>query len=459
MSFGDGKAVRAFRHHNYRLFFGGQLVSLVGTWVQQVAQAWLVLLLTGDPFWLGVVAAAQFVPVMFLGLFGGILADALPKRQTLIAVQIVMMLLAITLAVLTATGLVEVWMIVLLALLLGVANAVDMPVRQSFVVEIVGRGDIGNAIVLNSAMFNGARVVGPAIAGLTIGLFGPAIAFAINAVSYVAVLAGLAAMRDDELRTPIGAERPQNRAEVMAQLREGIDYVRRTPVVLLAIVVLGLVATFGMNFQVAIPVLARDILASDASGFGFLMAASGLGSLFAALWLAAAGGLPRPSRLIGGALLLGVGEIILAVSNIFPVSLLLMVAIGAGGIAMAATANTLIQLNVPDVLRGRVMSVFTTVFAGSSPLGGLFIGTVASAAGIAVAVALGGVLVTIVALAAFVWVRRQRGFVVVAPRAPVVAERAPAPAPAPAEAPRTASATGDAAGMADAMAASRVRPR
>ncbi len=455
MSLGDRKAVRAFRHHNYRLFFGGQLVSLVGTWVQQVAQAWLVLLLTGDPFWLGVVAAAQFVPVLFLGLFGGILADVLPKRQTLIAVQVVMMLLAITLAVLTITGVVEVWMIVLLALLLGCANAVDMPVRQAFVVEIVGRGDIGNAIVLNSAMFNGARVVGPAIAGLTIGAFGPATAFAINAVSYVGVLAGLAAMRDSELRTPIGAARPQNRAEVTAQLREGIDYVRRTPVVLLAIVVLGLVATFGMNFQVAIPVLARDLLLSDASGFGFLMAASGFGSLLAALWLAVAGGPPRPGRLIGGALLLGIGEVILAVSNLFPVSLLLMVAIGAGGITMAATANTLIQLNVPDVLRGRVMSVFTTVFAGSSPLGGLFIGSVASTAGIAVAVGLGGILATAVALAALVWVRRQRGFVAL-PARPAVAPDAVAGV---SERLRDAVPAVEGAGMADAIAGSGPRPR
>jgi MFS family permease len=293
-----------------------------------------------------------------------------------------------------------------------------MPVRQSFVVEIVGRGDIGNAILLNSAMFNSARVVGPAIAGLTIGAFGPATAFAINAVSYLAVLAALGAMRESELRTPEGIVRPHNRGEVMAQLREGLAYVRRTPPVLLAIVVLGLVATVGMNFQVAIPVVAREILDSDASGFGFLMAASGLGSLTAAIWLAVAGGLPRHNRLIAGALLLGAGELVLSISNLFPVSLVLMFLIGAGGIAMAATANTMIQLNVPDALRGRVMSVFTTVFAGSSPIGGLFIGTVASAAGIAFAIALGGGLAVLVALGALLWVRRQPGFVAVPPALP-----------------------------------------
>ena len=449
MSLRDRKAIRAFRHRNYRLFFGGQLVSLIGTWVQQVAQAWLVLVLTGDAFWLGVVAAAQFVPSLALGLFGGIVADALPKRRTLIAAQIVMMLLAITLAVLTFTGVVEVWMIVVLALLLGCANAVDMPVRQSFVVEIVGRGDIGNAILLNSAMFNSARVVGPAIAGLTIGAFGPAMAFALNAVSYLAVLAGLAGMRESELRTPEGIVRPHNRQEVAVQLREGLAYVRQTPPVLLAIVVLGLVATFGMNFQVAIPVVAREILDSDASGFGFLMAASGLGSLAAAVYLAVAGGLPRHNRLIGGALLLGVGELVLSVSNLFPVSLVLMFLIGAGGIGMAATANTMIQLNVPDALRGRVMSVFTTVFAGSSPIGGLFIGSVASAAGIAVAIALGGGLAVLVALGALIWVRRQPGFVAVPGGA--LRDR---PTSA-----RAATERVEGAGLADAIAGSGPRPR
>jgi MFS family permease len=462
MTLRDRKALRAFRHPNYRLFFGGQLVSLIGTWVQQVAQAWLVLLLTGDPFWLGVVAAAQFVPVLAFGLFAGILADALPKRQTLMVVQAVMMVLAITLAVLTFSGVVEVWMIVVLALLLGCANAIDMPVRQAFVVEIVGRADIGNAIVLNSAMFNSARVIGPAVAGLTIGAFGPATAFAINAVSYLAVIAGLGMMRDADLRTPVGLARPHSRSEVGAQLREGIGYVRQTPPVLLAIVVLGLVSTFGMNFTVVVPVLAREVLQAGASGFGFLMAASGIGSVLAAVWLAVAGGPPRPSRLVGGALVLGVAEIVLAVSNVFPVSILLMVLIGAGGITMAATANTMIQLNVPDGLRGRVMSVFTTVFAGSSPIGGMFIGTTASVAGIAIAVAIGGGLTVVVALAALVWVRGRPSLMTTpaavladagrAARADGLPDGAPVPV-------AVAVQRVEGAGVADAIAGSGPRPR
>ncbi len=460
MTLGDRKAIRAFRHRNYRLFFGGQLVSLIGTWVQQVAQAWLVLVLTGDPFWLGVVAAAQFVPVLAFGLFAGILADALPKRQTLIVVQAVMMLLAATLAVLTFTDAVEVWMIVALALLLGCANAIDMPVRQAFVVEIVGRTDVGNAIVLNSAMFNSARVIGPAVAGLTIGAFGAATAFAINAISYLGVIAALAVMRDGDLRTPVGIARPHSLGEVGAQMREGIGYVRQTPPVLLAIVVLGLVSTFGMNFTVVVPVLAREILDAGASGFGFLMAASGIGSVLAAVWLAVSGGPPRPSRLVGGALLLGLAELVLAVSNVFPVSVLLMVLIGAGGITMAATANTMIQLNVPDGLRGRVMSVFTTVFAGSSPIGGLFIGTMASVAGIAVALAVGGGLTVVVAIVALAWVRTQpRLMAAPAPASVAVAARTTERIEPVEDLRRGPVERVEGAGVADAVAGSGPRPR
>jgi MFS family permease len=400
------RGVSAFRHRNYRLFFAGQAISLVGTWMQQVAQAWLVLQLTHDPLWLGVVAAAQFIPVMIFGLFAGVLADTLPKRPTLIVVQSVMMSLAVILAVLTATGLVTVPIIIGLALLLGCANAVDMPVRQSFAVEMVEREDIGNVVALNSAMFNGARIIGPAIAGLTIGIVGVAAAFAINALSFLAVIVGLAAMRKEELREPPRVARPTSVAAVFEHLREGLAYVRATPIVLLAVLVVGLVATVGMNFGVVVPALAQDVLHSDASGYGFLMAASGVGSLLAALILAF-GGAPRPSRIALGAIILGVGEVGLGFSGIFPVSMALMVAVGFGAILMAATANTVIQLTVPDGLRGRAMSVYTTIFAGSTPIGGPLMGGIASGFGVAVSMAVGGLLALLVGLGAVVWTRRN----------------------------------------------------
>jgi MFS family permease len=412
---GRSRAASAFGHRNFRLFFSGQVVSLVGTWMQQVAQAWLVLTLTGDPFWLGVVATAQFLPVMALGLFAGILADVLPKRQTLIAVQVVMMSLAIILTILTAAAVVQVWMIVVLALLLGCANAVDMPVRQAFAIEMVGPRDVGNAVALNSAMFNGARVVGPALAGLTIGAFGMAPAFAINALSFLAVLIGLSLMRDEELHRARLVPRPRSVGAVMANLAEGLSFVRHTPLVLLALTTLGLAATFGMNFQVVIPPLAQA-LGSDAAGYGFLMTASGLGALTAALTLVI-GGRPKPVRIALGAIVLGVASILLAMSTAYPLSLLLMIPIGAGGITMAVTANAAIQLAVPDGLRGRVMSVYTTIFSASMPIGGLLMGILASSLGIFEAIAIGGLLSLLTGVGALVWYRRLKATELVVARA------------------------------------------
>jgi MFS family permease len=401
----ESRGVTAFQHRNYRLFFTGQLISLIGTWMQQVAQAWLVLQLTGDPIWLGIVATAQFLPVMVLGLFAGVAADAFAKRRVLIATQVSMMILAAALAALVIAGVVEVWMIVGLAFLLGVANAVDMPVRQSFAVELVGREDVGAAVALNSAMFNGARVVGPAAAGLAIGAFGVAAAFVINALSFLAVIVGLHLIDEGELRTGARIARPTSARAVVQNLAEGLGYVRRTRIVLLAVVVVGTVATVGMNFGVLIPAFAQRELRSDATGYGFLMAASGVGSLLAALRLVF-GGRPQPIRLAIGALILGVASVALAASRVFSLSLALMVVIGFGSILMAATANTSIQLAVPDHLRGRVMSVYTTVFSASVPIGGLAMGAVASGFGAYVAIALGGVMSVAVGLGALVWGRQ-----------------------------------------------------
>ena len=401
------RGATAYRHRNYRIFFAGQAVSLVGTWMQQVAQAWLVLQLTGDPFWLGIVAAAQFLPVMILGLFAGVAADALPKRQTLVATQAVMMTLAILLTILTVTGLVQVWMILVLAILLGCANAVDMPVRQSFAIELVGREDIGNAVALNSAMFNGSRIIGPALAGLTIAAFGVAAAFALNALSFLAVIVALLMLDDATLRTRPRIARPGSAGEVVDNLVEGLRYVRRTPLVLLAVLVVGGVATFGMNFSVVIPAFAADDLASGPSGFGFLMAASGVGSLVAALALAFRGK-PRTSRIATGAIILGLASVAMAAISTYLTALFLMVLIGYGGISMAATANATIQLAVPDQLRGRVMSVYTTIFASSAPIGGLMMGAIASGFGADVAIGLGGILSGLVGVAAALWLRAQR---------------------------------------------------
>ncbi len=374
--------------------------------MQSVAQAWLVLALTGSPFALGLVAAAQFTPVLVFGLFGGLIADHLPKRRTLLATQVVSMVLAFALAILTATDTVQVWHIFVLATLLGLTSAVDMPTRQAFAVEMVGRDDIGNAVALNSASFNMARIVGPAIAGLSIAAFGTSMAFFINGLSFVAVLVGLWLIREEELNSPPRIPRPTTVAAVVENLVEGLAYVRQTRVVLLAVGVVGLVATFGMNFNVLVPAMSKDVLHAGAQGFGFLMAASGVGSLIAALTLAVVGR-PRPIVILGGALILGVLEVAFGLSRSFPLSLACMFGIGAGGIAMAATANTTIQLAVPDHLRGRVLSLYTTLFAGSTPIGGIAMGAIAASAGTPVALEVGGSLSALVGIVAWAWYRRR----------------------------------------------------
>jgi MFS family permease len=399
------RTLRAFRHRNYRLFFGGQLVSLIGTWMQTIAQAWLILKLTGDPFMLGLVSAIQWLPVLILGLFGGIVADVLPKRRTLLATQVTMMALAALLGGLVLAEVIQVWMILVIALLLGTANAVDMPVRQAFAVEMVGREDVFNAVALNSAMFNIARIVGPAVGGLFIAAFGVAYAFLINAASFLAVIVGLLAMRDDELVSPPLVPRPRTVREVGTNLAEGLRYVRATPLVLMATLVVGVVSTFAMNFNVLVPPYARDVLGQDADGLGFLLAAMGIGSLTAALLLARAGR-PSPWAIVGGALLLGVAEAATGFARTYPLGLGLLFLVGLGAIAMTATANTTIQLAVPDALRGRVLAIYTTVFAGSTPIGGLFAGVIASALGVPAALVVGGVIAAATGLLGLAWLRR-----------------------------------------------------
>jgi MFS family permease len=391
-------------HRNFRLFFGGQLVSLVGTWMQTVAQGWLVLTLTDDPVALGIVTACQFLPVLVFGLFGGVIADALPKRPTLIVTQVVALALALTLGLLTVTETVQVWMVYLLALGLGFVNAIEMPVRQSFVVEMVGRADVANAVALNSATFNLARVVGPAVAGLVIGVVGIAACFFLNAASFLALLVAYVLMHDSELLAAPRIAVASSARGMAKQIGEGLRYVRETPTIRLAIVTLGVVATAGMNFSVLVPVYARDVLGGDATTYGFLMAATGIGSLACALMIAA-GLRPTLRLLVTGAAVLGASLVVLAVAESAIIALPVMLVLGWAVIAIAATTNTLIQMTVPDRLRGRVMSVYTTVFAGSSPIGGLIAGAIAAAAGVAAALFVGGVVAVGAAAVAGVRVR------------------------------------------------------
>jgi MFS family permease len=318
-------------------------------------------------------------------------ADAVPKRRLLVITQLSASVLALTLGLLVVSGSVEPWHVYVLALGLGIVNAFDMPTRQSFVVEMVGRDDVANAVALNAAVFNGTRIVGPAIGGVLIALIGTGPLFLINAVTYQAVVVSLLLMRPAELVLVERAQVQRNVRSVIDRLTEGLRYVRATPEILLPIMVLAVVATFALNFQVLMPVYAKDVLGGESQVFGFLMASSGVGSLTGAL-LIAFGRRPSMRLLLAGVVAIGVGTIGLALNRWLPLSVALMFMSGWGMISMAATTNTTIQLAVPDVLRGRVMSVYTTVFAGSVPLGGLFAGSVAAAYGAPAALAAGGAI-------------------------------------------------------------------
>ena len=367
------------------------LVSLIGTWMQSVGEAWLVLQLTHDPLALGIVAACAFSPVLLLGLFGGIVADVVSKRKALYVTQTVAGLLALVMGLDVASGLVQVWHVYLIALLFGVNSSFDMPIRQSFVVEMVGREDIAKAVALNSAVFNGSRIVGPAIGGLTIAAIGIAPLYFVNAASYIAVIISLARMRPLEFHAIPHVEMAKTARAVIDRLVEGLRYVRNNEQIFLAISILTVVSTFAMNFTVLGPLLAANVLHGDADTYGFLMAASGAGSLASAL-LIAFGARPTMIRLILGAGTAGVGLVALSLSGSFAIDLVFMFIIGWGTLSMAATCNTIIQLNVPDVLRGRVMSVYTTLFAGTTPIGGLFAGTVAAVGGVGMALGVGGLV-------------------------------------------------------------------
>jgi MFS family permease len=382
------RGLAAFRHRNYRLFYGGQLISVTGTWMQTLAQSWLVLSLTSSAFLLGLVAVFQFAPILVLGLFAGVVADRVPKRGLLVVTQAIAALLAGTLALLTFADTVQLWHVYALAFLLGVNNAFDMPARQAFVVEMVGKEDLQNAIALNSSLFNAARIVGPAIAGILLAAFGPAVCFAINAVSYVAVISGLLMMR------VAPAARVQVAQRRLDQIREGLVYVRRTPEILRPVALVGLVATFGMNFNVWVPLLAKNDLAGGAGAFGLLMSSMGFGSLAGALALAFLVSSVRRWMLFTTAAALGAFNLLLALVGAIPlavpVAMAALALIGFCSTTTMALANTTVQSSAPDELRGRIMSVYMTVFAGTAPFGALISGSLANRLGAPASIAIGG---------------------------------------------------------------------
>jgi MFS family permease len=377
--------LRALRHRNYQLFFGGQLISLTGTWMQSVAQSWLVYRLTGSAVLLGFVSFSGQIPVFLLAPVGGAVADRRNRHRILVATQTVALLLAFTLAALTLTGRVEVWHVFLLASLLGVTNAFDIPARQAFVVDMVGREDLVNAIALNSSMFNGARVVGPAVAGLLVAVIGEGWCFFANGASYIAVITSLLLMTvAKQRRVPLPGS-------ALASIAEGFRYVWRTKPVRVILLLLGLVSLMGMPYAVLMPIFADQILHGGPSGLGLLMGASGVGALAGALSLAARKGLRGLGRWVAFASAgFGASIILFSLSRSFWLSAALLVPVGFSLMIQMASSNTLIQSMAPDELRGRVMAVYSMMFMGMAPVGALLAGAIAQRIGAPATVALGG---------------------------------------------------------------------
>jgi MFS family permease len=392
---------RALRVRNYRLYWFGQLVSMTGSWVQTTAQALLVLQMTSSPLAIGLVATFQFLPVMLLSLFGGVIADRVPRYRMILLTQTLAMILATVFGALVGFGVIQLWQVYLLALLQGVVNALDTPVRQAFAVELVGREDRPNAVALNSIVFNGSRIIGPALAGLLIGPLGIAAMLYLNAASFLAVLVGLLRMDVSQI---VQTRRPP--ARVLSQLREGLAYTWRTPEILLVMILIGAIGTFGYNFSVTLPLIGGFILHTDPAHYGLLGAFLGLGSLTAAVANAYMGSFtPRRMIIAAAAFSLLLGAV--AASTSFVMASTLLFALGFAGISFTTAANTVIQLRVPDDLRGRVSSLYFMLFAGSTPIGGLLIGGAASLFGVPDALLLCAVLCLLGVGAALVYQRRS----------------------------------------------------
>lgn len=395
------RAFPSLRHRNFRLFFFGQMVSLIGTWTQQVAQSWLVWTISHSPFMLGVFAGLQSLPVLVFGLYGGVLADRYPKRALLITTQVTAALLAFILATLTFTGAVgpgrgySLLVIGVLALGLGAVNAFDAPARQAFVVDLVGKKHLLNAISLNSSIFNGARIVGPAAAAILISTVGTAVCFYINALSFVPVIIGLYMIRTQQ------NSRPVRGGSIRANLNDAISYAWREPVVRDLFITVVVVSLLVFSYISLLPAFADAVLHTGAAGLGILTTANGAGALVAAFSLAVSGDARRSRgfRIVWSAVLYCALISAFAVSSFLPLSLALLGAAGWAGIAFLARANTALQSAVPDEMRGRVMSIYILILMGLAPIGAVQLGLLAHALGapraVALEAALGGVIITV----------------------------------------------------------------
>jgi MFS family permease len=386
------KRFSAFHYRDFRLFWFGQIVSLSGTWMQSVAQGWLVYSLTKSPFYLGLVAAAGSLPILLFTLAGGIVADRFRKRNLLLLTQAFSIIPAVVLGVLTEFHMVLVWQVALLAAVLGTVNAFDIPARQSFMVELVGKNSLTNAIALNSAAFHGARMIGPVVAGVTISYVGLPACFYLNAISFLAVIFALAKIKS-------AGEKNEGSQGIMKDLAEGLHFMKNKPEIYRTIIMITVFSLIAFPFITLLPVFAGEVLKKGSQGFGFLVGATGAGALSAALTLAFKGDIENKNRFMAfSALCVSFSLLVFSLSENFALSLLVLVFIGWGLVSFLATANSFIQLSTPDNLRGRAMSVYTFVFLGTAPIGNSLMGTVAKFIGTTKAVTISALICIVISV-------------------------------------------------------------
>jgi len=395
----------ALKQRNFRIFWIGQCVSVIGTWMQNIGQDWLVLQITGSAAKLSIVSAVQFLPMMALAIFAGPFVDRFPKRRTLILTQSALALLAFTLALITWTHIVQYWMILVLAFLLGIVQLIDNPTRQSFVIELAGRDSLMNAVSLNSAAFNLARILGPAIAGLLIEAIGIAPCYFLNSLSFLAVIAALLAVRVP----PVTGQRSLESArDVLKSAKEGLSYIKKHGEIAVPLLLLAVISTFVINYSVFVPTFAKIELGRTASGYGFLMTAMGIGSLAAALSLAMRSSKgPSRKRLFSGAVGMCLAILICGLQRNYLLSCALLCLAGFGSITFTASTNATIQLASDNEHRGRVMSVFSLVFGGVTPIGSLWAGAVCEATSPAACMSIAGAIGLVAAVMAIAYVRRH----------------------------------------------------
>ena len=392
----------ALQYRDFRLFWFGQIISLSGTWMQSVAQGWLVYSLTKSPFYLGMVAAAGSLPILLFTLFGGIAADRFRKRNLLLMTQALSIIPAVFLGVLTDINLIAVWQVAALAAFLGIVNAFDVPARQSFIIEMVGKGSLTNAIALNSAAFHGARMTGPVIAGIAIANLGISACFYLNAISFIAVIIALSKIKAK-------GEIIGNSNGIMKDIIEGIQYIKSKSEIYRSIILIAVFSLAGMPFITLLPVFAGEIFQKGPEGFGFLVGATGAGALTAALLLAFRGDIKDKSRFISfSALCFSILLFVFSFSTNFYLSVFILVFIGWALVSFFATMNSFIQLSVPDNLRGRAMSVYTFVFLGTAPIGNSLMGTLADSIGTVRAVTIASVICLIAAISFSVKISRDK---------------------------------------------------